>query len=83
MSSTIATNNTQNQVSNAPKFFVDHKKGEVVELMNLLRNPNIDRDINKKKDIVKRVIAYMTLGVDVSKLFHDMVKVNVSRLNSI
>ncbi len=60
---------------NAPKFFVDHKKGEVAELMNLLRNPNIDKDVNKKKDIIKRVIAYMTLGVDVSKLFHEMVKV--------
>jgi len=69
-----STNNTST-VSNAPKFFVDHKKGEVAELMNLLRNPNVERDINKKKDIVKRVIAYMTLGVDVSKLFHDMVKV--------
>jgi vesicle coat complex subunit len=71
------SSNTQNQVSNAPKFFVDHKKGEVAELMNLLRNPNVERDLNKKKDIVKRVIAYMTLGVDVSKLFHDMVKVKI------
>ena len=60
---------------NAPKFFVDHKKGEVAELMNLLRNPTIDKDVNKKKDIIKRVIAYMTLGVDVSKLFYEMVKV--------
>ena len=59
---------------NAPKFFVDHKKGEVAELMTLLKNPNIDKDMNKKKDIIKRVIAYMTLGVDVSKLFHEMVK---------
>jgi AP-4 complex subunit beta-1 len=62
-------------VANTPKFFVDHKKGEVAELMNLLKNPNLDKDLNKKKDIVKRVIAYMTLGVDVSKLFHEMVKV--------
>jgi AP-4 complex subunit beta-1 len=62
-------------VSNAPKFFVDHKKGEVVELMNLLKNPNIDKDQAKKKDVIKRVIAYMTLGVDVSKLFYEMVKV--------
>jgi AP-4 complex subunit beta-1 len=74
-------NKTTNQVvpttnvGNAPKFFVDHKKGEVAELMNLLKNPNLDRDLNKKKDIIKRVIAYMTLGVDVSKLFHEMVKV--------
>jgi AP-4 complex subunit beta-1 len=62
---------------NAPKFFVDHKKGEVAELMNLLKNPTIDKDLNKKKDIIKRVIAYMTLGVDVSKLFYEMVKVNI------
>ena len=61
---------------NAPKFFVDHKKGEVSELMNLLKNPSVDKDINKKKDIIKRVIAYMTLGVDVSKLFYEMVKVS-------
>ena len=73
---------TSNAPSNAPKFFVDHKKGEVAELMNLLRNPNVERDLNKKKDIVKRVIAYMTLGVDVSKLFHDMVKVNLSYLTN-
>lgn len=59
---------------NAPKFFVEHKKGEVAELMNLLKNPSIDKDPKKKKDIIKRVIAYMTLGVDVSKLFHEMVK---------
>ena len=65
-------------IINAPKFFVDHKKGEVAELMNLLKNPNVDRDINKKKDIIKRVIAYMTLGVDVSKLFHEMVKVSLT-----
>jgi len=67
---------TPGTVTNAPKFFVDHKKGEVVELMNLLKNPNIDRDQAKKKDVIKRVIAYMTLGVDVSKLFYEMVKVS-------
>lgn len=69
----MATSTTNNSV-NAPKFFVEHKKGEVVELMNLLKNPNIDKDPKKKKDIIKRVIAYMTLGVDVSQLFHEMVK---------
>jgi vesicle coat complex subunit len=67
--------NTGANVTNAPKFFVDHKKGEVAELMNLLKNPSLDRDQAKKKDVIKRVIAYMTLGVDVSKLFYEMVKV--------
>ena len=65
-------------VTNAPKFFVDHKKGEVVELLNLLTNPNTDRDPVKKKDVIKRVIAYMTLGVDVSKLFYEMVKASIT-----
>ena len=51
---------SQPPVTNAPKFFVDHKKGEVVELLNLLTNPNTDRDPVKKKDVIKRVIAYMT-----------------------
>jgi hypothetical protein len=44
---------TNTSTTNPPKFFVDHKKGEVAELMTLLRNPNLDRDINKKKDIIK------------------------------
>ena len=74
-SSQSTTSTTTGGVSNAPKFFVDHKKGEVVELMNLLKNPSIDKDQAKKKDVIKRVIAYMTLGVDVSKLFYEMVKV--------
>jgi len=74
-SQSTISNTTTGGVNNAPKFFVDHKKGEVVELMNLLKNPNIDRDPAKKKDVIKRVIAYMTLGVDVSKLFYEMVKV--------
>ena len=65
-------------VTNAPKFFVDHKKGEVVELMKLLTNPSTERDPTKKKDVIKRVIAYMTLGVDCSKLFFEMVKASIT-----
>jgi AP-4 complex subunit beta-1 len=64
--------------TNAPKFFVDYKKGEVVELMNLMKNPKTNSDPNKKKDVIKRVIAYMTLGVDVSKLFFEMVKASIT-----
>ena len=54
------------------------KYDEVVELLNLLTNPNTDRDLVKKKDVIKRVIAYMTLGVDVSKLFYEMVKASIT-----
>ena len=49
------------------------KKGEVAELKAALRNPAVERDKPKKRDLVKRVIAYMTLGIDVSKLFSEMI----------
>eukprot|EP00743_Colponemidia_sp_Colp-15_P002288 GILK01002479.1.p1 GENE.GILK01002479.1~~GILK01002479.1.p1 ORF type:complete len:794 (-),score=148.65 GILK01002479.1:161-2542(-) len=56
-----------------PQFFVDQKKGEVNELRMLLRQVNIERDNQKKRDVIKKVIAYMTLGIDVSRLFSDMI----------
>jgi AP-4 complex subunit beta-1 len=54
-------------------YFVDQKKGEVNELKQLLKNINVERDMNRKRDIIKKVIAYMTLGIDVSRLFADMI----------
>lgn len=57
---------------------IEHKKGEVNELKTSLRNPAIDRDPEKKREVIKRVIAYMTLGIDVSKLFSEMVMVSSS-----
>jgi vesicle coat complex subunit len=57
-----------------PQFFVDHKKGEVNELRTLLRAVSIEKDITKKRDVIKKVIAYMTLGIDVSRLYPEMVK---------
>ena len=54
---------SQSYPSNAPKFFVDYKKGEVVELMNLLKNPNTNKDPNKKKDVIKNTPAdFIFLG---------------------
>ena len=40
----------------------------------LLRAVSIDKDLNKKRDVIKKVIAYMTLGIDVSRLYPEMVK---------
>ena len=51
------------------RFFTSHKKGEVAELREEINSP--DRD--KKKDAVKKVIAAMTVGKDVSMLFTDVV----------
>mmetsp|Transcript_5148 Transcript_5148/g.11362 ORF Transcript_5148/g.11362 Transcript_5148/m.11362 type:complete len:166 (+) Transcript_5148:210-707(+) len=54
-------------------YFTDSKKGEVNELRGLLRNINVERDPKRKRDVIKKVIAYMTLGIDVSRLFNEMV----------
>lgn len=56
-----------------PAYFTDPKKGEVNELRLLLRTVNTEKDPKRKQDVIKRVIAYMTLGIDVSPLFSEMV----------
>ena len=44
------------------------------ELRLLLRAVSLERDQTKKRDVIKKVIAYMTLGIDVSRLYPEMVK---------
>ena len=81
---TSATNSNYPDVSSSPAsgvtnkgdYFVDQRKGEVNELKQLLKNINIEKDVNKKREIIKKVIAYMTLGIDVSKLLIEMVMVS-------
>ena len=53
-------------------YFDERRKGEVNELRTLLRNFATERDQQRKRDIIKKVIAYMTLGIDVSRLFTEM-----------
>lgn len=53
-------------------YFTESKKGEVNELRTLLRNFATERDPKRKREIIKKVIAYMTLGIDVSRLFTEM-----------
>ena len=48
------------------------RKGEVNELRQLLRTFGTERDKQRKREIMKKVIAYMTLGIDVSRLFTEM-----------
>jgi len=61
------------QGSAPPAYFVDTKKGEVSELKQLLKTLAVERDPKRKRDVIKKVIAYMTLGIDVSRLFTEMV----------
>jgi len=53
-------------------YFTESRKGEINELRNLLRGFATERDPQRKRDIIKKVIAYMTLGIDVSRLFTEM-----------
>lgn len=50
------------------KYFATSKKGEIFELQEELVSPKED----KKKEAVKKVIAAMTVGKDVSSLFTDV-----------
>jgi AP-4 complex subunit beta-1 len=68
-----AKSKTGTRSGSSPAYFVDNKKGEVNELKNLLRNVNVERTPSKKREVVKKVIAYMTLGYDVSRLFGEIV----------
>ncbi len=51
----------------------DHKRGEIMELRAHLQNRKLDKDPKAKRDVIKKVIAYMTLGIDVSSLFSQMI----------
>ena len=41
----------------------------------MLHSVNLNNDKAKKKEVIKKAIAYMTLGLDVSRLYPEMVKV--------
>lgn len=56
-------------------FFSEMKKGEVNELRVQLRNATAEKDPMKLRSVVQKVISYMTLGIDMSQLFTDMVMV--------
>ncbi|GBE60453.1 HEAT repeat-containing protein [Babesia ovata] len=72
-----------------PGFFVDHRKGEVGELRLLLRKMAADYKCSssldaythvdnntRRREILKRLIRCMTLGMDVSRLYTEVVMVS-------
>eukprot|EP00938_MAST-03A_sp_MAST-3A-sp1_P003766 g3766.t1 len=64
---------TKSKNGQGEPYFVDNKKGEVNELRQLLKNAKLMRIKKNKRDVIKKVIAYMTLGIDVSGLFTEMI----------
>eukprot|EP00906_Rhabdomonas_costata_P033713 RCo047490 len=49
------------------------KRGEINELKAKFRDPATERDPNRKRECIKKVLAQMTLGVDTSALFSEMI----------
>lgn len=43
------------------------------QIPQLLKTIAVEREPKRKRDVIKKVIAYMTLGIDVSRLFTEMV----------
>ena len=70
---TSAQSNAEVNSGSGASYFVDQRKGEVNELKALLKNLPIERDMKRKRDIIKKAIALMTLGIDVSRLFTEMI----------
>lgn len=50
-----------------------NNKGEINEIKQLFRNPELNSDVEAKRTAVRRVVELMTAGVDTSVLFSDMI----------
>jgi len=76
-SSSFSSSHGSSSSSSTPttSYFSDFKKGEVNELFSQLRASSTpsERAAGKQREVVKKVIAYMTLGIDVSRLFSEMI----------
>lgn len=62
-------------MASAPKdasYFQD-KRGEINDLKNLLKDIHVERDAKKKREVIRKVIAFDTLGYDCSKLLPFLV----------
>lgn len=66
--------------SSTTYFSESNKKGEVSELKKSLQSVEVQRDASQYKKVIQKVISSMTLGMDLSSLFMDMIKVKQSRI---
>ncbi|KYO01435.1 putative AP-4 complex subunit beta [Plasmodium gaboni] len=51
-------------------------QSEINKLKDVLKKLPQEKNDDKKREVLKKVIAYMTLGVDVSKLFPDIIMIS-------
>eukprot|EP00040_Diaphanoeca_grandis_P001303 m.18080 g.18080 ORF g.18080 m.18080 type:complete len:808 (+) comp11828_c0_seq1:105-2528(+) len=60
-------------------YFSDNKRSEVNELRTTLNTLEVQRDVKKYREACQKVISYMTLGIDVSRLFTEMIMASASQ----
>lgn len=60
-------------------YFSDNKRSEVNELRTTLNTLEVQRDPKKYREACMKVIHYMTLGIDVSRLFTEMVMASATQ----
>lgn len=64
--------------TNTATFFSESsKKGEVSELKKSLQSAEVQRDASLYRKVIQKVVSCMTLGMDLSSLFMDMIKVKL------
>lgn len=60
-------------------YFSDNKRSEVNELRTTLNTLEVQRDVKRYREACMKVIHYMTLGIDVSRLFTEMVMASATQ----
>ena len=65
--------------SSTPTTTPAERRGEVNELKVALRDPAIERDLVRRREVMKRVLGFMTLGVDTAALFTEMIMACITK----
>lgn len=57
-------------------YIPPEKRGEINILREALSDPNLDKDVEKKRELLQTVISYVTMGIDTTKLFEKIILVS-------
>lgn len=66
-------NSNSNAASTTGSYAPSERRGEIADLKAQLREQGLDKDANKKRELLRKVLAFMTLGVDTSAVFTEMI----------
>jgi hypothetical protein len=53
----------------------NEKKGEINQLISELDDKDLDKNQKKKREVLQKVISYVTMGIDTSKVFDKVILV--------